>query len=81
MSKNIENCGWEVRWLFLAVGIPIALIGGFFTASVIGAVVGIPFYCLPGPCSATLSSNASVLPESSIRTHSWIEPDRTSPRR
>ncbi len=49
MSKNIKNCGWEVRWLFLAVGIPVAFIGGLFTASVIGAVIGIPLLLIAWP--------------------------------
>jgi hypothetical protein len=44
-----ENCGWEIRWLFLAVGIPVALIGGLFTASVIGTVVGIPLLLVAWP--------------------------------
>jgi len=49
MPENIENCGWEVRWLFLAVGIPVAFIGGMFTASVIGAIIGIPLLLLAWP--------------------------------
>jgi hypothetical protein len=49
MTENIKNCGWEVRWLFLAVGIPVALIGGLFTASVIGAIFGIPLLLLASP--------------------------------
>jgi hypothetical protein len=49
MSKSIENCGWEVRWLFLAVGIPVAFIGGLFTASVIGAIIGIPLLLIAWP--------------------------------
>jgi hypothetical protein len=36
MTENIKNCGWEVRCLFLALGIPVVLIGGRFTAPVIG---------------------------------------------
>jgi hypothetical protein len=49
MSTHIENCGSEVRWLFLAVGFPIAMIGGFFTALGIGAVVGIPLLLVAWP--------------------------------
>jgi hypothetical protein len=36
ITENIKNCGWEVRCLFLALGIPVVLIGGRFTAPVIG---------------------------------------------
>jgi hypothetical protein len=49
MTDNTQYCGWEVRWLFLAVGIPVALIGGMFTASVIGAIIGIPLLLLAWP--------------------------------
>ena len=49
MYENTKNCGWEVRWLFLAVGIPVALVGGLFTASVIGAIIGIPLLLVVWP--------------------------------
>jgi hypothetical protein len=49
MSQNIESCGWDVRWLFLAVGFPVAFIGGLFTASIIGAVIGIPLLLVAWP--------------------------------
>jgi hypothetical protein len=31
MNERLENCGWEIHWLFLAVGVTLALIGGIFT--------------------------------------------------
>jgi hypothetical protein len=38
-----------IRWLFSAVGIPVALIGGLLAASVIGAVIEIPILLLAWP--------------------------------
>ncbi len=47
--NRLQNCGWEVRWLFLAVGAPLAFVGGLFTASVIGAIIGIPLLLIAWP--------------------------------
>jgi hypothetical protein len=52
---KVKNCGWEVRWLLLAAGIPVAIIGGLFRASVIGAAIGIPLLLIVWPCSTTPS--------------------------
>ncbi|GMQ93951.1 MAG: hypothetical protein BMS9Abin12_1433 [Acidimicrobiia bacterium] len=49
MNEQRENCGWEFRWLFLTVGATLALVGGIFTASIIGAVVGIPLLLIAWP--------------------------------
>jgi uncharacterized membrane protein len=41
--RNVSgNCGWDVQWLFLGVGAVLALIGAFLTASIVGAIIGIP---------------------------------------
>jgi hypothetical protein len=42
MNNLRNNCGWNVHWLLIAAGAPIALVGGILTASIVGAVVGIP---------------------------------------
>jgi len=49
METQLQDCGWEVRWLFLAVGVPLALVGGILTASIIGAIVGIPLLLIAWP--------------------------------
>ncbi len=49
MRNRTRRCGWDVRWMFLAVGIPLALVGGMFTASVVGAIIGIPMLLLAWP--------------------------------
>lgn len=49
METQLQDCGWEVRWLFLAVGVPLALVGGILTASIIGAIVGIPLLLTAWP--------------------------------
>jgi hypothetical protein len=48
--KNVaENCGWEIQWVFLAVGMVVALVGGILTASIVGAIVGIPLLLVAWP--------------------------------
>jgi hypothetical protein len=49
MSNYLEDCGSEYRWLFLGVGVMLALVGGILTASIIGAVVGIPLLLVAWP--------------------------------
>jgi len=49
METQLQDCGSEVRWLFLAVGVPLALVGGILTASIIGAIVGIPLLLIAWP--------------------------------
>jgi hypothetical protein len=49
MNERLENCGWEIHWLFLAVGVTLALIGGIFTPSIIRAIVGIPLLLIAWP--------------------------------
>ncbi len=49
MNEQQERCGWQFRWLFLTVGVAIALVGGMLTASIIGAVVGIPLLLIAWP--------------------------------
>jgi hypothetical protein len=49
MRNYLEHCGTRYRWLFLGVGAALALIGGMFTASIIGAIVGIPLLLLAWP--------------------------------
>jgi hypothetical protein len=63
MTENTRNWGWAVRWLLLAFGIPVAYVGGMFTASVIGAFIGIPLLLLAWPSSRIRWSYASVPPD------------------
>jgi hypothetical protein len=49
MTENTRNGGWAVRWLLLAFGIPVTNVGGMFTASMIGALIGIPLLRLAWP--------------------------------
>jgi hypothetical protein len=49
MSNYLDNCGTRYRWLFVAVGASLALVGGIFTASIIGAIIGIPLLLLAMP--------------------------------
>jgi hypothetical protein len=52
MRQQLERCGRNIHWLFLAVGIPLALIGGMFTATIVGAIIGIPLLLLAWPLLA-----------------------------
>ena len=49
MRNQPENCGWEIRWMFLGVGTTVALIGGIFTASIVGAIIGVPMLLISLP--------------------------------
>jgi hypothetical protein len=49
MTDYLENCGTRYRWLFGGVGASLALTGEFFTASIVGAVIGIPMLLLAPP--------------------------------
>jgi hypothetical protein len=49
MRNQSEHCGWDIQWLFIAVGAVVALVGGILTASVVGAIVGIPLLLLAWP--------------------------------
>ena len=49
MENYLKNCETRHRWLFLGVGAALALVGGFFTASIVGAIVGIPMLLLAWP--------------------------------
>lgn len=49
MRNQAENCGWEIRWMFLGVGATVALIGGVSTASIVGAIIGIPLLLIAWP--------------------------------
>jgi hypothetical protein len=49
MKNYLENCGKRYRWMFLGVGVALALVGGIFTASIVGAIVGIPMLLLAWP--------------------------------
>jgi hypothetical protein len=40
---------WDIQWMFLAVGMVAALVGGILTASIVGAIVGIPLLLVPWP--------------------------------
>lgn len=49
MRDLAENCVWNVPWLFLSVGAVMVLAGGILTASIIGAIVGIPLLLIARP--------------------------------
>ncbi len=49
MSNERSNCGWKIHWLFLAVGSTLALMGDLFTATIVGAIVGIPLLLIALP--------------------------------
>ncbi len=49
MNNQRNNCGWEIHWSFLAVGSALALVGGILTASIIGAIIGIPLLLIAWP--------------------------------
>jgi hypothetical protein len=49
MRNQSENCGWDVRWMFIAVGAVVALIGGILTASIVGAFIGVPLLLVALP--------------------------------
>lgn len=49
MNNRRNNCGWEIHWLFISVGVTIAFIGGLFTATIVGAVIGIPMLLVAWP--------------------------------
>jgi hypothetical protein len=49
MRQLAQQCGWSIHWLWITVGAAIGLVGGLFTASVIGAIVGIPLLLLAWP--------------------------------
>lgn len=49
MRNYVESCGTRYRWLFVGVGASIALVGGMFTASIVGAIVGIPMLLIALP--------------------------------
>ena len=49
MRHLAENCGWNIQWTFLAVGVVLALAGGILTASIVGAIVGIPLLLIAWP--------------------------------
>jgi hypothetical protein len=49
MRNVSENCGWDVQWLFLTVGATLALVGSILTASIVGAIVGIPLVLIAWP--------------------------------
>jgi hypothetical protein len=49
MRNYLENCGTRHRWLFLGVGASLALVGGIFTATIVGAFIGIPMLPLALP--------------------------------
>jgi hypothetical protein len=46
MRAVIEFCETHIRWAFIVVGAGVALIGGLLTATVVGAIVGIPLLLL-----------------------------------
>jgi hypothetical protein len=46
MQAVIEFCETHIRWVFIVGGAGIALLGGLFTATVVGAIVGIPLLLL-----------------------------------
>lgn len=49
MRNYLENCGTRYRWLFITVGLTLAIVGGMFTASIVGAIVGIPMLLIALP--------------------------------
>jgi len=49
MKTILARCGRAFRPMFLAVGAALALIGGFLTASVVGAILGIPLLLVAWP--------------------------------
>lgn len=49
MRKRQEHCGCEIHMFFISVGVAIAFIGGLFTATIVGAVIGIPMLLIAWP--------------------------------
>lgn len=49
MNNQRNNCGWDIHWTFLAVGAALALVGGLLTATIVGAIVGIPILLVALP--------------------------------
>jgi hypothetical protein len=42
LRRTLRNCKDRVDWVGITLGVGIVAIGGFLSASVIGAIVGIP---------------------------------------
>lgn len=53
MNNQTQNCGWEIHWFFRGVGAVLALVGGILTASIIGAIIGIPMLLIASPLLKT----------------------------
>jgi hypothetical protein len=49
MNRYRDNCGWKIRWSFLAVGGTLAIAGGLLTATIVGAIIGIPLLLIALP--------------------------------
>lgn len=42
MESAVEYCETHIRWFFVLVGAAAAVVGGLFTATIVGAIIGIP---------------------------------------
>ncbi len=49
MGKRVEQCGWTAHWAYLIAGAGLGLVGALFTATILGAIIGIPLMLLVLP--------------------------------